>query len=207
MIGYLGSLQKRAEGDYDTQIFRAQAQREAKELREEQEKLDKQKRMQDSIVKHRQETVRDEMLLFTQSISIHLQVKRREADREIQEREDAEMRRKKAETDQLFNLYQQEKDRQRHHDSQLLSNMHLKQAVSICLSLAIGHALSLHLQQERKDRERGLKDSEVEEVLLDKHMNDVDKQQFQDYAERVISYMDENGRNTYPLKKVAFHHR
>lgn len=57
MIGFLGSLQKRAEGDYDTQIFRAQAQREAKELREEQEKLDKQKRMQDSIVKHRQETV------------------------------------------------------------------------------------------------------------------------------------------------------
>ena len=57
MIGFLGSLQKRAEADQDTQIFRAQAQREAKELREEQEKLDKQKRMQESIVKHRQETV------------------------------------------------------------------------------------------------------------------------------------------------------
>jgi hypothetical protein len=57
MIGYLGSLQKRAEADYDTQIFRAQAQREAKELREEQEKLDKQKTMQESIKKHRHESV------------------------------------------------------------------------------------------------------------------------------------------------------
>ncbi len=57
MIGYLGSLQKRAEADYDTQIFRARAQREAKELREEQEKLEKQQKMQESIKKHRHETV------------------------------------------------------------------------------------------------------------------------------------------------------
>jgi hypothetical protein len=57
MIGYLGSLQKRAEADYDTQIFRARAQREAKELREEQEKLDKQQKMQELINQHRQKTV------------------------------------------------------------------------------------------------------------------------------------------------------
>jgi hypothetical protein len=57
MIGYLGSLQKRAEADYDTQIFRARAEREAKEAREEQEKLDKQRKMQDLINHHRQETV------------------------------------------------------------------------------------------------------------------------------------------------------
>lgn len=58
MIGYLGSLQKRAEADYDTQIFRARAEREAKELREEQEKLEKQRKMQDAIDRHRHETVR-----------------------------------------------------------------------------------------------------------------------------------------------------
>jgi hypothetical protein len=57
MIGYLGSLQKRAEADYDTQIFRARAAKEAKDLREEREKLAKQKQMQDLIDKHRQETV------------------------------------------------------------------------------------------------------------------------------------------------------
>jgi len=33
-------------------------------------------------------------------------------------------------------------------------------------------------------------------------MNEIEKQQFQDYAGRVISYMEENGRNTYPLKRV-----
>ena len=57
MIGYLGSLQKRAEADFDTQIFRAQAQRQAKELREEQEKLAKEQKMNESIKKHRHETV------------------------------------------------------------------------------------------------------------------------------------------------------
>jgi hypothetical protein len=46
----------------------------------------------------------------------------------------------------------------------------------------------------------------MEEVQLDKHMNDIEKQQFQDYAGRVISYMEENGRNTYPMKKVCILH-
>jgi hypothetical protein len=57
MIGYLGSLQKRAEADYDTQMIRARIQREEKELREEQEKLDKQRKMQETINQYRQETV------------------------------------------------------------------------------------------------------------------------------------------------------
>ncbi len=57
MIGYLGSLQKRSEADYETQILRARAEKEAKELREQQEKLEKQQKMQESIAKHRQETV------------------------------------------------------------------------------------------------------------------------------------------------------
>ena len=33
-------------------------------------------------------------------------------------------------------------------------------------------------------------------------MNEIEKQQYQDYAGRVISYMEENQRNTYPMKKV-----
>lgn len=59
------------------------------------------------------------------------------------------------------------------------------------------------MQQDRKDHERGLKSSEVEEVQAEKHMSEIERQQFQDYAGRVITYMDENGRNTYPLKKVS----
>ena len=57
MIGYLGSLQKRTEADYDMQMFHGQAQRDARELHEEREKLDKQRKMHESINKYRQETV------------------------------------------------------------------------------------------------------------------------------------------------------
>ncbi|CAF1246249.1 unnamed protein product [Rotaria magnacalcarata] len=167
MTGYLGSLQKRAEANLDTQMFRARAEREAKELREEQEKLDKQRKMKDSINKYRQEAM-----------------KRREAEKEMDERDDAELRLRKAEADQLFLIYQQEKDKKRDEDAQAVSEHLLKQA------------------QERKDRERALKATEVDEVQLDKHMSEIERQQFQDYAGRVISYMDENGRNTYPMKKV-----
>ena len=57
MIGFLGSIQKRAEADNDTLIFRVQAEKEAKAYREEQEKYEKQQRMLDSIDKHRFQTV------------------------------------------------------------------------------------------------------------------------------------------------------
>lgn len=57
MIGYLGSLLKRAEADYDTQIFRARAEKEAKAYYEEQEKYEKELQMQESIEKHRLQTV------------------------------------------------------------------------------------------------------------------------------------------------------
>ncbi|CAF0865431.1 unnamed protein product [Adineta steineri] len=167
MTGFLGTLQKRAEADYDTQIFRAQAQREAKELREEQEKHEKQQKMQESIVKHRQATM-----------------KRREAEKEMEERQEAEMNKKKEEADQLFHLYQQEKDKKRNQNARDLAELHLRQA------------------QERKDREREVRDNEAQEVHRDKETNEIERQQFQDYAGRVISYMDENERNTYPLKKV-----
>ena len=132
MIGYLGSLQKRAEADYDTQIFRAQAEREAKEAKEEKEKLEKRRTMQDSIVKHRQETV-----------------KRRQAQKEIDEREEAEMRQKKAETDQLYQMYQQEKDRQRRQDAQTLSNLHVKQAVGLVLFFVSVSSIDFCSKSER----------------------------------------------------------
>jgi hypothetical protein len=57
-------------------------------------------------------------------------MKRREVERTIEQREDAEMRRKTEETGRLFTLYQQEKERQRNLDAQATSIFHLKQAVS-----------------------------------------------------------------------------
>ncbi len=57
-------------------------------------------------------------------------MKRRETQRQMEEREDAEMRRRNAESDRLFLLYEQEKERQRIEDIQKLSQFHLKQIVS-----------------------------------------------------------------------------
>jgi len=57
-------------------------------------------------------------------------MKRREAEKEMEEREDIEIRQKKAETDQMFYLYQQEKDKKRNEDAQALADYHLKQAVN-----------------------------------------------------------------------------
>ena len=57
MIGYLGSLQKRAEADYDIQIIKARAEREAKEQREAEEKFLEEEKMHEAIAKHRHETV------------------------------------------------------------------------------------------------------------------------------------------------------
>jgi hypothetical protein len=57
-------------------------------------------------------------------------MKRREAEKQMEEREDMEMRQRKYETDQLFLLYQQEKDKKRKENAQILSDSHLKQAVS-----------------------------------------------------------------------------
>lgn len=131
-------------------------------------------------------------------------MKRREVDKEMQEREEAEMRQKKAETDQLYHMYQQEKEKQRRQDAQTLSDLHFKQAVSRSKRKKTDFSSSSFrfFQQERREREQAAKQTEIEEVLLDKHMNDVERQQYVDYAGRVIAYMDENGRNTYPLKKV-----
>lgn len=134
MIGYLGSLQKRAEADYDTQIFRAQAQREEKELREEKEKLEKRQKMHASIEKHRQETVRTSFNCNLNETEINFfflfKIKRRDIEKDMQQREDNEMRQRKDEADQLFNLYQQEKYKKRAQDAQMLSECHLRQAVS-----------------------------------------------------------------------------
>ena len=58
-------------------------------------------------------------------------MKRHQAEKEMEEREEADMLRKKEESDRLFMLYQQEKDRQRKQNAQANSQAHLKQAVKI----------------------------------------------------------------------------
>ena len=51
----------------------------------------------------------------------------------MEAREDVELRRRKAESDRLFSLYQHEKERQRDQDVQVLSRFQKKQAVGYLL--------------------------------------------------------------------------
>ena len=57
-------------------------------------------------------------------------MKRREAQKEMEDREEAIMRKKRVETEKLFLIYQKEKEKQRNQDAQALSAFHLRQAVS-----------------------------------------------------------------------------
>ncbi|CAF4327631.1 unnamed protein product, partial [Adineta steineri] len=99
----------------------------------------------------------------------------------MEEREDAELRKRKAETDRLFLLYQHEKQRERGEYTHAVSHFQSKQA------------------QERKDRERNLKASELDEMQFEKQVNENEREQYQEYTGRVMSYLEENGRNIFPL--------
>jgi hypothetical protein len=57
-------------------------------------------------------------------------MKRLETERDIEERDNMEMYRKQAETDRLFYIYQEEKEKQRLQNAQTMSQQYLKQAVS-----------------------------------------------------------------------------
>ncbi|CAF1212960.1 unnamed protein product [Adineta steineri] len=168
LLGYLGSLQKRGEADDDAKIFRAETEKAAKEYREQQEKYDKRQQMLKSIDKHRLQTL-----------------KRHQSERQMEDREDAELRKRKAETDRLFLLYQHEKQRERGEYTNAVSQFQSKQA------------------QERKDRERNLKASELDEMQFEKQVNENERQQYQEYTGRVMSYLEENGRNIFPLQRTV----
>ncbi|CAF0778305.1 unnamed protein product [Adineta ricciae] len=167
-IGYLGSLLKRAEADNESRIYRAQAEKDAKTYREEQEKYEKQQQMLDSIEKHRLQSL-----------------KRRQFDRGMEEREDAELRRRKAQADHLFRLYQKEKEKEREQNVQLLGQIQQRQA------------------RDRKERERASKENEIQEIQLDKQMNEIERQQYLEYTGRVMSYLEENGRDIHPMQRTV----
>lgn len=48
-----------------------------------------------------------------------------------------------------------------------------------------------------------MKATEYDEVQMEKHLSEVERQQYRDYTNRVINFMEENGRNTYPMKRVC----
>lgn len=49
-----------------------------------------------------------------------------------------------------------------------------------------------------------MRNADKEFVLKDMELLSLEDKQFEDYANRVIKYMEERGRNTYPMKKVSY---
>lgn len=47
-----------------------------------------------------------------------------------------------------------------------------------------------------------MKQSNREFVLKDLELLDLEDKQFEEYASKVIAYMEERNRNTYPMKRV-----
>lgn len=47
-----------------------------------------------------------------------------------------------------------------------------------------------------------MRNADKEFVQKDMELLNLEDKQFEDYATRVISYMEDHGRNTYPMKKV-----
>jgi hypothetical protein len=113
MIAHLGNLLKTQEEDEDSRIAKAIEKREMKLALEEREKLEKLKEMQDSIAKHRLETID------------------RNKSRKAQEQKDIDdYVKQKLEADRLFQLYEEEKTRQRFKKGELFAKKNLNQAVS-----------------------------------------------------------------------------
>lgn len=58
------------------------------------------------------------------------------------------------------------------------------------------------MQKERKDQEKQIKFADRDFVLREMELMNMEDKQFEDYATKVIDYMEHHGRNTYPMKKV-----
>ena len=59
------------------------------------------------------------------------------------------------------------------------------------------------LQEERRRKDRQLRDDELEQHRHNLKLDEIDEAQFQTYANDVIQHCEQRGRNTYPLKRAA----
>lgn len=171
MIAHLGSLLKTQEADEDFRIAKAVQEREKKLAEEEREKMEKLKQMQDSITKYRKDTIENKKI-----------------QKEMQEKENGEYMKSKMESDKLYQVYEEEKARQRHKKSEIIAKKNLNQA------------------KERQIAEKNIRLGEKDFVKNEQKLIDLEDKQFEDYANRVIDYMGDHGRNTYPMKKVLNNH-
>lgn len=59
------------------------------------------------------------------------------------------------------------------------------------------------LQEERRRLEQRNRELELEQHRMNRHLLDLEEQQFQDYARQVIDHEAKSGGNLYPILKAA----
>jgi selenocysteine lyase/cysteine desulfurase len=103
------------------------------------------------------------------------------------QKEDQEILKKKIETDLMYQMYENEKQKKRKDALHQQSEQNKKKIL------------------QRKQLEQQMTAADREFVARELAQFDIEDEQFEDYANRVIDYMEKNGRNTWPLKRVNFH--
>ncbi|CAF0783083.1 unnamed protein product [Brachionus calyciflorus] len=111
-------------------------------------------------------------------------IKRKEEEKSTKQKEDEESMKKKIETDMMYQMFELEQNKLRQQKMNDISKTNLK------------------LTNDRKDLEGRIRKADKEFVLKEIELMNLEDKQFEDYATRVIEYMDAHGRNTYPMKKV-----
>lgn len=99
-------------------------------------------------------------------------------------KEDEEYIKKQMEADLMYHAYELEKNKKRQEQMALVTKKNRK------------------LMKERKDMEKNEKYENREFVAREMELLNLEDKQFEDYATKVIDYMEKHGRNTYPMKKV-----
>ncbi|KAK3592985.1 hypothetical protein CHS0354_023210 [Potamilus streckersoni] len=113
------------------------------------------------------------------------QIKESEKKKKEERRSELETIRIRQAADEIFRRNEEEKQVRRKDEAQSLAKFHLDQA-------------SLREQKEQEDRQRALALDAANTQLLE-----IEEEQFQEYAQKVIQHCEKGGRNVYPLKKAA----
>lgn len=111
-------------------------------------------------------------------------MKRKQLEKLNREKEETEEMKRKVETDLAWQRFEMEKSKQVQEKLHTTAKQNLK------------------LSKERRDQEKQIKFADRDFVLREMELMNMEDKQFEDYATKVIDYMEHHGRNVYPMKKV-----
>ncbi|XP_074659514.1 cilia- and flagella- associated protein 210-like [Tubulanus polymorphus] len=113
------------------------------------------------------------------------QMKDLEEQEALERRKELEMLLLRKEADRVFQQNEEEKRRRQFDERKKLSNFHLKQ------------------KDEHIDNATAAKQAELNQAKANVDLLQIEEEQFQEYANKVIDHCRKGGRNLYPLKKAA----